>query len=80
MKYVVDKIKQCKVIGVYDAFDEAYKKTVKTEEVGTFLNFVLTFEGFVGILVINQDLTIFVICIIIDSEFDLYNIEMRVYL
>lgn len=30
-------IKNADVIGVYNSFDEAYNKTIKTEELGTFL-------------------------------------------
>lgn len=34
-KFVVIKDKE--ILGAYDSFEEAYKKTVKTEEIGTFL-------------------------------------------
>ncbi len=34
-KFIV--IKECKVIGDYESFDEAYQNTIKTEEIGTFL-------------------------------------------
>lgn len=34
-KFVV--IKDEKVIGAYDSFDDAFKTTIKTEELGTFL-------------------------------------------
>lgn len=30
-------IKDCRVIGSYDTFDEAFTETTKTEELGTFL-------------------------------------------
>jgi hypothetical protein len=34
-KYIV--IKNKNIIGIYETFDEAYKKTVKTEKLGTFI-------------------------------------------
>lgn len=34
-KYIV--IKDCAVIGSYSSFNDAYTKTIKTEELGTFL-------------------------------------------
>ncbi len=34
-KYLV--IKDCRVLNAYDDFDTAYKKTLETEELGTFI-------------------------------------------
>lgn len=34
-RYIV--IKDCAVIGDYDTFDEAYKTTIKSEQIGTFI-------------------------------------------
>lgn len=34
-RYIV--IKNCKVIGDYDTFDNAYKDTIKNEQIGTFI-------------------------------------------
>ena len=34
-KYIV--LKDCRVIGSYDALDEAYKETIKKEALGTFI-------------------------------------------
>lgn len=34
-KFIV--LKDCRVIGAYDTFDDAYKTTIKSEQLGTFI-------------------------------------------
>ncbi|MBD5100949.1 MAG: hypothetical protein HDT29_06865 [Clostridiales bacterium] len=34
-KFIV--IKDCEVLGAYDTFDDAYKTTIRSEQIGTFI-------------------------------------------